>query len=71
MAHTIRDNQKLVNRIRRIRGQADAIEKALEAGQPDCSALMQMMSENFHYYNNYVKPENLVLNSLITVLNNS
>jgi len=31
MAHTIRDNRKLLNRVRRIRGQVDAVERALEA----------------------------------------
>jgi Metal-sensitive transcriptional repressor len=29
MAHTIRDEKKLVDRVRRIRGQVDGIEKAL------------------------------------------
>ncbi|OIQ78030.1 transcriptional repressor FrmR [mine drainage metagenome] len=31
MSHTIRDKTKLLNRVRRIRGQVDAIERALEA----------------------------------------
>lgn len=44
MAHTVRDKQKLLNRVRRIRGQVDGIEKALQAGAPDCSALMQMIA---------------------------
>ena len=43
MAHTIREKQKLQNRVRRIRGQVDAIEKAFE-GEPDCSALLQMIA---------------------------
>ena len=30
MAHTVRDRKKLLNRIRRIRGQLEGIEKALE-----------------------------------------
>jgi DNA-binding FrmR family transcriptional regulator len=29
MAHTIKDKQKLINRVRRIRDQIEAIEKAL------------------------------------------
>jgi hypothetical protein len=33
--------------------------------------MLGMMKDNFYYYNNFVKPENLVLNTLITVLNNS
>ncbi|ACA17888.1 protein of unknown function DUF156 [Methylobacterium sp. 4-46] len=31
MAHTIRDKTKLLARVRRIRGQAEAVERALEA----------------------------------------
>ncbi len=30
MSHTVRDQKKLLNRIRRIRGQLEGIEKALE-----------------------------------------
>ncbi len=29
--------------------------------------LQEMMNRNFHYYNNYVKSENLVLNTLLTI----
>lgn len=39
MAHTIRDKQKLLNRVRRIRGQIDAVETALEEEQ-DCSTIL-------------------------------
>jgi FrmR/RcnR family transcriptional regulator, repressor of frmRAB operon len=39
MAHTIRDKKKLVNRIRRIRGQLDAVEKAVEQ-EHDCSTIL-------------------------------
>jgi DNA-binding FrmR family transcriptional regulator len=39
VAHTIRDKQKLLNRVRRIRGQIDAVEKALEQEQ-DCSTIL-------------------------------
>lgn len=35
MAHTTRDKKKLLNRVRRIRGQVEGIEKALEA-EKDC-----------------------------------
>ena len=38
-AHTIRDKQKLLNRVRRIQGQIAAVEKALEEEQ-DCSAIL-------------------------------
>lgn len=40
MAHTIRDKGKLINRVRRIRGQIEGIEKALE-GEKDCSLILQ------------------------------
>ena len=33
MSHTIRDKKKLLDRVRRIRGQVDAIEKALQQEQ--------------------------------------
>jgi DNA-binding FrmR family transcriptional regulator len=40
MAHTIRDKAKLLARIRRIQGQASALEKALDQGV-DCAAILQ------------------------------
>ena len=39
MAHTIRDKAKLINRVRRIRGQVDAIERALER-EAECSEVL-------------------------------
>ena len=39
MAHIIRDKKKLLNRVRRIRGQMDAVEKALDQEQ-DCSTIL-------------------------------
>ncbi len=39
MAHTIRDKKKLLNRVRRIRGQIDAVEKGLEQ-EHDCSSIL-------------------------------
>jgi DNA-binding FrmR family transcriptional regulator len=39
MAHTVRDKKKLLNRVRRIRGQIDAVEKALEQEQ-ECSTIL-------------------------------
>lgn len=35
MSHTMRDQKKLLNRVRRIKGQVEGIEKALEA-EKDC-----------------------------------
>ena len=43
MAHIIRDKKKLLNRVRRIRGQIDAIERALEEEQ-DCSGTLQLIA---------------------------
>jgi DNA-binding FrmR family transcriptional regulator len=43
MAHTIRDKKKLLNRARRIRGQVEAIEKALDQ-ERDCSELLQTIA---------------------------
>lgn len=40
MAHTITDKKRLINRVRRIRGQIEGIEKALE-DEKDCSSILQ------------------------------
>lgn len=40
MAHTLKEKQKLINRIRRIRGQMDAVERALES-DAGCAAVLQ------------------------------
>lgn len=43
MAHTVRDKKKLLNRIRRIRGQLEAVERAVEQEQ-DCSVILQTVA---------------------------
>ncbi len=43
MAHTIRDKEKLLNRVRRIRGQIDAVERALDQ-ERDCSSILQTIA---------------------------
>lgn len=43
MAHTSRDKKKMLNRVRRIRGQVDAIERALNEEQ-ECSAILQTIA---------------------------
>lgn len=43
MAHTIEGKDKLIARIRRIRGQVNAIEEAL-ASEHDCSAILQTVA---------------------------
>jgi DNA-binding FrmR family transcriptional regulator len=43
MAHTLRDRQKLLARTRRIRGQVEAIERALE-GEAACEQVMHLIA---------------------------
>ena len=43
MTHTIRDKQKLMARARRIRGQVEAIERALE-DEAGCDKMMHLIS---------------------------
>jgi len=42
--HTIRDKQKLIGRIRRLKGQAEAVERALEAKIGCADVLMLVAS---------------------------
>jgi DNA-binding FrmR family transcriptional regulator len=43
MAHTIRHKKQLIHRVRRIRGQVEAVERALE-GELDCAAILQRIT---------------------------
>ncbi len=43
MSHTIREKTKLLNRIRRIKGQVEAIERALE-GEVGCAEVLQQIT---------------------------
>lgn len=43
MSHTVRDKQKLIARIRRIRGQADAVERALDA-EIGCADVLMLVA---------------------------
>src|SRR5271157_2609207 len=43
MTHTIRDKQKLLARTRRIRGQVEAIERALD-GEAGCEKVMHLIA---------------------------
>ena len=43
MAHTTRDKEKLLNRVKRIKGQISAIEKALEHDE-ECSRVLQTIA---------------------------
>jgi DNA-binding FrmR family transcriptional regulator len=43
MAHTIRDKVRLLNRVRRIRGQVEALERALDA-EVGCAEVLQLVA---------------------------
>jgi DNA-binding FrmR family transcriptional regulator len=43
MAHTIEEKKKLLNRVRRIRGQVDSIERALDQ-EAECSDVLHNIS---------------------------
>jgi DNA-binding FrmR family transcriptional regulator len=43
LAHTVRDKEKLRLRIRRIKGQVEAVERSLNA-ELDCSDVLQLIS---------------------------
>jgi DNA-binding FrmR family transcriptional regulator len=43
MAHTTKSKEKLLVRVRRIRGQVEAIERAL-SGEHDCSEVLQLVA---------------------------
>ena len=43
MAHTIEEKRKLLNRVRRIRGQVEAIERELDQ-EAECSAILHNIS---------------------------
>lgn len=44
MAHTLRDQAKLLVRVRRIQGQAAALEKQLEGHSENCVAILQQIA---------------------------
>jgi DNA-binding FrmR family transcriptional regulator len=44
MGHTIRDSDKLLARVRRLKGQMQAVERALESGAPCGDVLQQLAS---------------------------
>ncbi|MGE3280005.1 MAG: metal/formaldehyde-sensitive transcriptional repressor [Alphaproteobacteria bacterium] len=43
MAHTVREKQKLLARVRRLRGQLEAIERALEA-EARCGEILNLVA---------------------------
>jgi hypothetical protein len=49
---------------------ADKLIEQINVLRKDEQKLFSMMNDNHRYYNNYVRPENMVLNTIMTVLNN-
>lgn len=43
MAHVVESKQKLLNRVRRLKGQIDAVERALDA-EEGCSEVMRLLT---------------------------
>ena len=43
MKHSISDKQRLLNRVRRLRGQVDALERALDR-EAGCTEVMQLLT---------------------------
>ena len=43
MAHTLRHKKRLIHRVRRIRGQVEAVERALE-DELECTAVLQRIT---------------------------
>jgi DNA-binding FrmR family transcriptional regulator len=43
MTHTVREKQKLLARVRRIRGQVEAVERGLE-GEAACEQIMHLLA---------------------------
>ena len=43
MSHTVKDKKKLLSRVRRIKGQSEAIERALE-GDSECEDILQLVA---------------------------
>lgn len=43
MSHTVREKQKLLNRVRRIRGQVEAVERAL-VSESGCAEVMHLIA---------------------------
>ena len=44
MAQTLTDKEKLIWRVRHIRGQVEAVERALNNEEQDCSDLLQLIT---------------------------
>ena len=70
MSHTVREKKKLLSRVRRLRGQLDAIERALEdeagcekvmhliAGVKGATASLMAQVMEDHVRSHFIDPEN-------------
>ncbi|HGL4258368.1 metal/formaldehyde-sensitive transcriptional repressor [Burkholderia dolosa] len=45
MSHTVKEKQKLLNRVRRLKGQVEAIERALEQ-ERGCNEILQLITSS-------------------------
>jgi DNA-binding FrmR family transcriptional regulator len=43
MAHTVREKEKLIARVRRVRGQVEAVERALQS-EKGCAEVLQLVA---------------------------
>jgi FrmR/RcnR family transcriptional regulator, repressor of rcnA expression len=48
MAHTIRDKKKLLNRVRRVRGQVEAVERLPENENDGSEVLQQIAAQRLN-----------------------
>lgn len=53
MAHTVRDQAKLLNRVNRIIGQLEAVRRGIEA-EEDCTVIMQLTAASRGALNSFV-----------------
>jgi DNA-binding FrmR family transcriptional regulator len=56
MAHTTKEKEKLLVPVRRIRGQVDAIERALES-ETECAGILQLMAACRGALNGLIRPQ--------------
>ncbi|MGZ5190295.1 MAG: hypothetical protein ACXWCZ_04700 [Flavisolibacter sp.] len=50
---------------------SDQLLEKIEFLNSNPGKVMDLMKNNYHYYNNFVKPKNLILNTLLTIANNA
>ena len=72
MPHTIKGKKQLLTRVRRIKGQSEALERALEK-ETDCSAILQQIAAIRGAVNGLIilAPKVLRRSSVAKIWNNS